>query len=284
MRNIREILIRDTARLEKTLALEAASARIEVQSLLQHVLQQNRAWLLAHAESVPDETRQADYRQLLQRRLQGEPVAYILGEREFFGLNFKVTSATLIPRPETELLVELALQHIVPDRICNVLDLGTGSGAIALAIAHARPDARVTAVDASQAALAVAQENAQRLGIRNVHFLHSNWFSALQEQSFDLIVSNPPYVVADDPHLCQGDLPFEPLSALASGADGLDDIRCIINEAPTHLQPGGCLLLEHGYDQAARVHRLLQQNGFGEVFTACDLAGIERVGGGCVAA
>jgi len=252
---------------------------------------------------------------LFERRMRGEPIAYLLATREFYGLNFSVSPATLIPRPDTELLVELALQHIpfsprpVPARgipaACGskaartgetgegvrdcgrehtfrVLDLGTGSGAIALSIAHARPDAEVVAVDASEGALDVARLNAQQLNLNNVQLLHSDWFRALGTEHFDLIVSNPPYIAADDAHLAQGDVRFEPRTALVSGTDGLDDIRSIITEAKAHLNSGGWLLFEHGYDQAERVRDLLRQAGFDEVFSARDLAGIERVTGGCV--
>ncbi len=222
------------------------------------------------------------YDALLERRLQGEPVAYILGEREFFGLKFKVTPDTLIPRPDTELLVELALQHMPENKGWRVLDMGTGSGAIALSIAHSRPDAEVTAADASGAALDVARENAGRLGVRNISFLQSDWFSALSGQRFDLIVSNPPYIAAADRHLTQGDVRFEPLSALASGADGLDDIRKIVGQAGAYLEHGAWLLLEHGYDQAAQVRDLLHQNGFVEIFSEKDIAGIDRVSGGAM--
>ena len=266
--------------MQQALHLDAVEARIEVQSLLQYVLRRNRAWVLAHDDEALDAGRQAVYAALLRRRLQGEPVAYILGEREFFGLPFKVTPATLIPRPETELLVELALLRITQGMSCRVLDLGTGSGAIALSIAHERPDVAVTAVDASAEALKVAECNAQVLAIRNVDFLCSNWFEELGGRNFELIVSNPPYVAAGDPHLGQGDLPFEPLSALAAGADGLDDIRKIVAGAPVHLRQGGWLLLEHGYNQAAQVRELLCAQGFGAVFSARDLAGVERVSGG----
>ena len=280
MSSIRDILQDDTARLNTALILGTTSARIEVQCLLQSVLKVPRSYLLAHPEQVLSAIQKAAYDALLQRRLRGEPIAHILGEREFFGLSFKVTPATLIPRPETELLVELALQHLPQGRACRVLDLGTGSGAIALAIAHNRPDAVVVAVDASEAALQVARENAQRLGIANVEFLHSDWFSALGKQYFDLIVSNPPYIAAGDVHLTQGDVRFEPVSALASGADGLDDIRRIIAQADAFLEHGAWVLLEHGYDQAEAVREFLQKNGYTEVFSAKDLAGIERVSAG----
>jgi len=311
-RSIQHVLLHDSKRLAGLLAFDIGSARIEVQCLLQHVLGVTRAYLLAHPERCLNDAEQVQYDELLQRRLQGEPVAYLLGEREFFGLRFKVTPATLIPRPDTELLVELALQRCErvaapppgthrpppcgeipqkhpspqPSPPCGrggkfrVLDMGTGSGAIALAIAHSRPEAEILACDASAAALDVARENALHLGIANVLFVQSDWFSALGAQHFDLIVSNPPYISAGDPHLQQGDLRFEPASALASGNDGLNDIRRIVAGAVVHLNSGGWLLLEHGYDQAERVRELLRQTGFGDVFSACDLAGIERVSGG----
>ena len=263
--------------LQTTLNLDASTARIEVQCLLQAVLQVNRAYLLTYPERILNEADHARYSALFDRRLQGEPIAYLLGVREFYGLNFKVTPATLIPRPDTELLVELALQHIPQRGTRCVLDMGTGSGAIALSIAHERPDVEVVAVDAYTAALGVATENAQRLGISNVHFMHSDWFAALAGERFDLIVSNPPYIEANDVHLSQGDVRFEPLSALASGPDGLDDIRRICADARAHLHSGGWLMFEHGYDQAERVRRLLQQSGFSDVSSARDLAGIERV-------
>jgi release factor glutamine methyltransferase len=308
--SIQTVLHQHSQQLQSTLKLDSSSARIEVQCLLQAVLQVNRSWLLTHPGQLLSDEQQARFAALFERRLDGEPIAYLLGEREFYGLTFKVSPATLIPRPETELLVELALQrcgrvaapppgtHRPAPCGCipppspqpspasgrggkfRVLDLGTGSGAIALSIAHARPDAEVVAVDASAAALEVAQFNMQRLGLGNVHLLHSDWFGALQGERFDIIVSNPPYIAADDVHLKQGDVRFEPPSALASGAHGLDDIRRICVRAKAHLNPGGWLLLEHGYDQAAQVRALLQQSGFDGIFSARDLAGIERVSGG----
>jgi release factor glutamine methyltransferase len=277
-RTIQTILSKDPIMLGSALSLDPSSARLEVQCLLQKVLGIGRAYLFAHPERVVSDAEEAAYQELLQRRLSGEPVAYILGEREFFGLSFSVTSATLIPRPDTELLVELALER--GGSAVRVLDMGTGSGAIALAIAHQQPDAEVWACDASAAALAVARENAQRLGLANVHFIESDWFSALSGQCFDIIVSNPPYIAADDPHLSQGDVRFEPLSALASGADGLHDIRRIIAQAGAYLEHNGWLIFEHGYDQAARVRELLRESGFTEVFSAKDLSGIERCSGG----
>lgn len=279
---IQTILTRDTLTVSETLALEAGSARIEVQCLLQKVLDVPRVYLLSHSERNLTEAEYAQYENLLQRRLAGEPIAYILGAREFFGIDVKVTTATLIPRHETELLVEQALLRMPLNEHVTVLDLGTGSGAIALAIASQRPLAEVTACDFSQEALAVAQENAQALGIDNVHFVRSNWYAALNRQRFPLIVSNPPYISAGDQHLTQGDVRFEPETALVSGEDGLDDIRHIVLHGAMHLQPGGWLLLEHGYDQAAQVRALLNQSGYIAVYSVCDLSGTERVSGGQV--
>jgi len=278
MCRISEVLAQDGRALQTVLFLSSQDARSETQTLLQHALNVNRAYLLAHPEQELDAAQTAAYRALLQRRLAGEPIAYILGEREFFGLKFKVSLATLIPRPETELLVYLALRHLPQGG--RVLDLGSGSGAIALSIVHARPDAEVTVVDASIEALAVARENARRLNIVNTRFVQSDWFARLAGERFDLIVSNPPYIADGDAHLAQGDLRYEPRSALASGADGLDDLRRIIGGANAHLTTGSWLLLEHGYDQAAAVRDLLLSAGLDGVFSAKDLAGIERVSGG----
>jgi release factor glutamine methyltransferase len=259
------------------LNLDPRESRLEAQILLCHVIQQPRAWLAAHDRDPLPPEQAAAFDALLQRRLGGEPIAYILGEREFYSLAFKVTPAVLIPRPETELLVELALERLPADRSVRVLDLGTGSGAVAVTLALHRPQAEVVAVDRSAAALEVALENAQRLGAGNLRLILSNWYSALGGEKFDLIVSNPPYIAAADPHLTQGDVRFEPPAALASGADGLDDIRAIIRGAIVHLKPGGWLLFEHGYDQAAICRGLLAQACFGQVASATDLAGIARV-------
>ena len=289
--SIQTILQQHGKQLEAALSLDPGSARVEMQCLLQAVLQVNRAWLLGHPELSLAAEQYKQYLALFERRLSGEPIAYLLGKREFYGLAFKVSPATLIPRPETELLVELALQRIPPPppqpspaggrgSKFRVLDLGTGSGAVALSIAHARPNAEVVAADASAAALEVAQFNIQRLGLGNVRLLHSDWFSALHGERFDMIVSNPPYIAAGDAHLTQGDVRFEPRTALASGADGLDDIRRITAQAKGHLNINGWLLFEHGYDQAAQVRALLLQAGFTGVFSERDLAGIERVSGG----
>jgi release factor glutamine methyltransferase len=260
------------------LALPASEARIEAQALMRKALGNvSRAQLLMVDRETPSPVQAELFATLLQRRLAGEPVAYIEGCREFYGLEFKVTPDVLIPRPDTETLVEAALERIALQQPCCVLDLGTGSGAIAIAIAHSRPHAQVTAVDASPAALAVAGANAARLTSGNVRLLCSDWFAAVEGERFDVIVSNPPYINADDPHLQQGDLRFEPPAALASGADGLDAIREIVRVAPQHLAPGGWLLLEHGYDQAERVSALLLAGGFRDVESRRDLAGIQRV-------
>ena len=226
---------------------------------------------------TPDEASRLD--DLVARRLRGEPIAYIVGRREFFGLDFQVGPAVLIPRPDTELIVDLSLERL-PENAPRLLDMGTGSGAIAVAVAHTRPDADVTALDVSPDALAVAQANAVANGAR-VRFLESSWFDALAAgETFDVIASNPPYIAAGDEHLVQGDLRFEPAGALTDHADGLSALRIIIAGSPRHLAPGGWLLLEHGYDQAAAVRALLVDAGFTDVQSWRDLAGIERVSGG----
>ena len=273
----------------KTLLALAASglngdeAALEAQLLLRHLLNVNRAWLIAHANDALQPSIHAGFQALIERRLSGEPIAYILGYREFYGLRLNVTPDTLIPRPDTETLVDVALAKIPTNHASTILDLGTGTGAIALAIAKNRPAANVTAVDFSEGALDVARLNASELNITNVTFLKSDWLSALGAQAFDLIVSNPPYIEQADVHLQQGDLRFEPLSALASGADGLDDIRTIIHQVKSHLKPHGWLMLEHGYNQADSVSNLLKTAGFSEVSHALDLAGIQRVTLGCLA-
>lgn len=261
-------------------ATEQLGERIDAELLLLHVLQQPRSWLFSHADDELAADVQTAFASLVERRVAGEPVAYITGSRGFWTLDLEVTPATLIPRPETELLVELALQRLPTDAACDVVDLGTGSGAIALAIARERPRARVIATDASTAALAVAQRNAQRHHIHNVTFAHGDWLAPLAGQHVDLIVSNPPYIEATDPHLGQGDLRFEPASALASGEDGLDDIRHIITDARSHLHRGGWLLFEHGWNQGEAARTLLTEAGYAEVFTAQDLERRDRVSGG----
>jgi len=251
-------------------------AALDARVLLRSMLGVNDAYLVAHAHDAVGEQQAAQFRALAARRAAGEPIAYIVGEREFYGHVFKVTPAVLIPRPETELLVELAVQR-APQR---VLDLGTGSGCIAISIALACPAADVMALEYSEAALAVARDNAARLHARNVTLQRSDWFDAGNGQRFDVIVSNPPYVAAGDAHLTQGDLRFEPVSALVSGAEGFDDMGRIVAGAPAHLAPGGWLLIEHGYDQALRCRERLANVGFSDVQSWLDLAGTERVSGG----
>ncbi|UPG85024.1 peptide chain release factor N(5)-glutamine methyltransferase [Luteibacter aegosomatis] len=250
--------------------------RLEAEALLAHALGVNRAWFFAHGDDVPASDAQARFDALVKRRAAGEPVAYIVERRDFWSLSLEVTPATLIPRPETERLVELALERL--PRGGRVLDLGTGSGAIALAVAKERPDASVHAVDASEPALEVARRNARRLGL-DVVFHHGDWFAPVAGERFDMVVSNPPYIEEGDMHLSRGDLRFEPLSALASGADGLDDIRRIVGDALPHLSPGGWLLFEHGWNQGEAVRRLFDVTRWSDVFTATDLEERDRVSG-----
>ncbi|MDB5920340.1 MAG: prmC [Massilia sp.] len=250
---------------------------LENRILLCHALGLNRVGLITQSHRVLSGAEADALAQLVARRTAGEPIAYIVGRREFFGLDFRVTDAVLIPRPDTELLVELALERLRPN--ASVLDMGTGSGAIAVAIAHTRPDARVSALDASIDALAVARANAAANGAA-VRFLHSDWYAALGGERFDLIVSNPPYIAANDRHLSEGDLRFEPVAALTDHADGLSALRAIVAGAASHLVPGAWLLLEHGYDQAAQVRELLTKHGYIGVQSWRDLSGIERVSGG----
>jgi release factor glutamine methyltransferase len=262
---------------ESRLATVSGTPRLDVEILLAAAIGRDRAWLRAFGEVVPRAEAQAHYETLLARRASGEPVAYVLGQREFWSLPLRVTPATLIPRADTELLVECALRSL-PDG-GSLLDLGTGSGAVALAVCSARPAAVVAAVDRSDAALAVARHNGAVLGL-NVAWHLSDWFSALSGQTFDVIVGNPPYIAENDPHLLEGDLVHEPRSALVSGQDGMDDLRCIIDTAPAYLKPGGRLWLEHGFDQGAQVREALVARGFMAVETCSDLAGHDRVTGG----
>ena len=253
--------------------LDAADADL----LLAHALGRSRAWLLAHADDAIAAADATRFQALVERRAAGEPVAYLIGSRGFWTLELAVTPATLVPRPETELLVELALERIPADAEARIADLGTGSGAIALAIARERPRARVVATDASVEALAVARENARRNRIGNVEFRHGDWLQPLAGERFDLIASNPPYIALGDPHLGEGDLRFEPALALSSGSDGLDAIRVIVGAAPSHLRAGGWLLLEHGWQQGEAVRALLRDGGFVDVATERDLEQRERV-------
>ncbi|WP_311398722.1 peptide chain release factor N(5)-glutamine methyltransferase [Lautropia mirabilis] len=261
--------------------------RAEARRLLASLTGQPLTWFMAHGDDPADPDTTACFQALAERRRAGEPLAYLLGQQEFYGRPFAVSPAVLIPRADTETLVETALEQLLLLRQqrravpLSLLELGTGSGIIAITLALEAPDTEVHAVERSPDALAVAQQNAKALRADNIHWHAGSWWQALaSRRRFDLIVSNPPYIAANDHHLQQGDLRFEPPQALAAGPDGLDDLRIIIGGAPTHLNPGGWLLLEHGYDQEAPVQALLRDAGFADVFTRRDLAGQPRVSGG----
>ncbi|MEH6388707.1 peptide chain release factor N(5)-glutamine methyltransferase [Pseudomonas profundi] len=259
---------------------DSDSPRLDAELLLAHALNKPRSFLMTWPEHQPQPEQIERFQHLLQRRRAGEPVAYLLGRRGFWSLDLEVDSSTLIPRPDTERLVEVALERVVKHP-ARVLDLGTGTGAVALALAVERPAWEVTGCDSAAPAVALAERNRQRLGIGNATFVLSDWFAGLaQGKAFDLIVSNPPYIAENDPHLVEGDVRFEPATALVSGPDGLDDIRHIAQAAPDHLQPDGWLLLEHGWEQADAVRDLLAARGFAEVQSWQDLAGHQRISGG----
>jgi len=278
-------------RLERRTMTGAASVRrvlaqsglvpIDGQVLLAHVLGKDRTWLAAHGDETLPLEHVGAFLALARRRRDGEPVAYLTGIREFWGLPLLVTSAVLIPRPDTEALVELALARLPADRDTRVLDLGTGSGAIALAVAHERPRAKVLATDVSPAALDVARENARRLDLANVEFIQSDWYETVPATwhgaPFDVIASNPPYVVAGDPHLGEGDLRYEPAAALSPGGDGLAAIRRIVAGAAERLASAATLIVEHGHDQSEAVRAIFAVAGFADLVTVRDLAGIPRV-------
>lgn len=266
----------------KRLQAVSDTPRLDAELLLCQVLGQPRSYLFTWPERSLTAEQSAGFDALVQRRALGEPVAHILGRREFWSLELAVSADTLIPRPETELLVEAALERIPVDAKWQIADLGTGSGAIALALASERPNCRVTAVERSDAALAVARANAERLGLTNVEFASGSWFEPLAGRRFELIVSNPPYIPQGDPHLEQGDVRFEPMTALASGVDGLDDIRHLIGLAPDFLNCPGWLLLEHGYDQGAAAVALMEQRGYHQLIDLEDLHGHGRVAVGCL--
>ena len=272
-----------TDRLIASLGLSRPEARREARILAAHGLGVTTAWLVAHDRDQLTPAQSAVVDGLVQQRADGIPVAYLLGSREFHGRPFRVTPAVLIPRPETEHLVEAALARLPADRPASVLDIGTGSGCVAISLALERPAWTVSAVDISPAALEVAADNGRRLAAQ-VNWQLSNLFAYLAGARYDLIVSNPPYVAANDAHLTRGDLRHEPPGALASGVDGLDALRAIVEAAPTYLNEGGWLLLEHGHEQGGPVRRLLAERGFEAIFTETDLAGLARISGGRQAA
>ncbi len=253
------------------------TTRLEVEVLLCHVLRVKRSYLYTWPDCLLTTHQIKQFQALCQRRRQGEPIAYLIGHKEFWSLDLQVTPATLIPRPETELLVEQALARLPIDSDAQVVDLGTGSGAIALAIAQERPRCRVLATDNAPEALAIAQQNAQRLRLHQIQFQVSDWWQALNQVTATVVVSNPPYVAITDPHLTQGDVRYEPRQALIAGKDGLAAIRLLITQSWVHLELSGWLLLEHGYNQAAAVQKLLARQGYQMITTYPDLAGQPRV-------
>ena len=264
-------------------ALKAAQSRIDpvdARVLLCFAVGRDAAYVAAHPEVAVRPAEQENYTNLVARRAQGEPVAYLTGEREFYGRLFRITPAVLIPRSETELLVDLALERIPQEGPVRVLELGTGSGCIAISLASERPQTKFLALDRSLDALALARRNAVTASVGNVAFLRSDWFSALRDEHFDMIVTNPPYVASADKHLGEGDLRYEPRGALDGGTDGLEAIRQIVKGAKAHLKPGAWLIFEHGHDQGERARLLLHAAGYTEIFTAHDLAGTDRVSAG----
>lgn len=257
-----------------------SEARIEAELLLSHLLAKNRAYLFTYPEQQLSKEQMHEYQALVEKRAQGMPIAYITGEREFWSLSLHVNEHTLIPRHATERLVELTLEHLPEDQSLQVLDLGTGSGAIALALAKERPNWKISACDYSKEALAIAKDNAQSNQIHNVHFYHSDWFNSVPQIQYDAVLSNPPYIAPSDPHVTQGDLRFEPLSALVSGQDGLADLQYIITQSYYYLKPKGLLLLEHGYDQKSSIQAILKKLGYSKVQCWKDIEGNDRVSGG----
>ena len=262
---------------EQQLLLVSESARLDAEVLLAHSIGQSRSHLRAWPEKTLSETESRLFQELLRQRSQGTPVAYLLGEREFWSRSFKVNESVLIPRPDTELIIELALDLLADQHNCKIIDLGTGSGIIAITLAAERPKDQVLACDISQAALETATDNAVRLKINNICFRLSNWFEKIEDHDFDMVISNPPYIAADDPHLDQGDVRFEPKQALISPEQGLYDIRVLADQSRQHLKAGAYILVEHGFQQQQEVQAILQQFDYQNVTTHCDLAGNPRV-------
>jgi release factor glutamine methyltransferase len=264
---------------QSTKLIASETPMLDCELLLCHCLDKNRAYLYTWPEREVESAIENKFQTLLERRINGEPIAYLIGQREFWSLPLHVNNSTLIPRPDTERLVEIALESLVQEK-ARVLDLGTGSGAIALALAREKPHWQILGVDVSEEAVMLAQQNARNLDIKNAEFLQSNWFENISAQHFDLIVSNPPYIAADDPHLAQGDVRFEPRRALVAVQQGLAAIVEIANVATNYLRADGWLLLEHGYTQAANVRTLLAQLKYRDISTWHDWSGNERVTGG----
>lgn len=258
------------------------SPRLDAQVLLAQCLSKSRTWLATWPDKIISSTQAEQFSHLLERRLNGEPIAHITGHREFWSLDILVNKHTLIPRPDTELLIEQVLLNTPLDSCIQLLDLGTGSGAIALALASERPKWQIIASDQSSAALQMAKKNAQQLNLTNIQFYQGSWFGPIKQLKFDIIACNPPYIPSDDPHLSQGDVRFEPLSALASGRDGLDDIRLIVDQARQHLKPNGRLIIEHGYDQKEQLMHIFKNSCYKNITQHLDLSGNPRLTSGLI--
>jgi len=277
MNNVRATLITATQNLIKT----SPTPRMDAELLLMHVLNVPRGWLYAHDDATLTDEQLQSFNQSLQQRQQGIPIAYLTGHKEFWSMDLLVNNYTLIPRPETELLVERTLEKLANISNAHILELGTGTGAISLALAHEHPDWQIDAADISMEALELAKENAQRLKITNVTFTHSDWFSAFPAlHHYDVVISNPPYIRETDTHLRTEDIRFEPRQALSSGKDGLDAIRHLIDQSPAYLRPNGWLLFEHGYDQTKDIHTLLKLHNYQRIQHWKDINGNDRVSGG----
>lgn len=262
------------------LAESSPTAQLDAELLLLHVIQKNRAFLYAHSEKILDAPLHQAFEALVLKRMQGIPIAYLIGEREFWSLPLKVTTDTLIPRPETERLIELTLSLLGERKTCSVLELGTGTGAISIALATEKTHWNITAVDISKPALLVARNNAKRHRVQNITFKHSNWFKSIPKQTFDLIISNPPYLAEQDPHQHHGDLRFEPKQALLSGLNGLDDLEHIIHTSHQYLATPGLILLEHGFNQATAIKNHLLREGYQKIHCWQDTEQLDRVSGG----
>jgi release factor glutamine methyltransferase len=260
------------------LSSSSTSAQLDAEILLSHVLKKNRSYLYAHNDESLTDSEIQSFQNLLKKRKSGKPIAYLIGMKEFWSLELNVDENVLIPRPETELLIEICLEKLDKNTKLKIADLGTGSGAIALALAYERPAWQIFACDNSEKALEIAKQNAKKFNLHNVNFFLGSWFNAFSKtQKFDAIISNPPYIQDKDPHLTKGDVKHEPKSALISGESGLDDLSAIITEAKNHLNTNGIILVEHGYNQATSVQKIMQENGFSNIKTYKDLAKLDRI-------